>query len=227
MLTLHILAGIIVLLCALVAFTTKKGASLHRLGGNAFFISMLIVSASAIYLDMVGNEIPVIGILVLYLVSTSWVTIKRKEGTVGLFEKIAFFAIVFVAIGFYLMGWQSMGSDVGTKNEVPAAMFFVFGSIALFAAVLDLVMLIRGGVSGKHRVARHLWRMCIPTIFAIMSVLSQKAVIPDALKGSPLLWVPILLVFLLMIYWLIRVLFTHWLKNHDITISSIQRLREE
>jgi hypothetical protein len=128
---------------------------------------------------------------------------------------------VLVAIGRYGIGWQTMQLEYGTRNGVPAAMFYVFGSIALFAAMLDLVMLLRGGAYGKHRIARHIWRMCIPTILATMSVLSQKSVIPIALQGSALLWVPVLLLFTLMGYWLIRVIFTKWIKNNQSAIKSI------
>ena len=221
MLILHIIAGIIVLLCAFIAFTAKKGGNLHRVGGNAFFTAMIFVSASAIYLEIGKNEIPVMGVLVLYLVATSWMTIKRKEGTFGKFETVAFFTIVLVSVGLYGIGWQTMNSEDGARNGVPAAVFYVFGSIALFAAFLDLVMLVRGGVFGKHRIARHLWRMCISTIFATMSVLSQKSVIPEALHGSPLLWVPVLLLFVLMFYWLIRVLFTNWIQHNERAVRSI------
>jgi uncharacterized membrane protein len=215
MLILHIGAGIIVLFCALIAICAGKGSTLHRAGGNLFFISMLAVSASAIYLDSVRDEIPVIGVLVLYLVATSWMTVKRQESTIGNFEKVAFFAIAIVAVGLYGIGWQAMQSGDGTRNGVPAAMFYVFGSVALCAALLDLVMLARGGVAGKHRIARHLWRMWVPTILATMSVLSQKSVIPEVLRGSPLLWVPVLLLLAAMIYWLVRVLFTQWLARNQ------------
>jgi uncharacterized membrane protein len=221
MLVIHIAAGIIVLVFASIAISVKKGENIHRAAGNTFFVSMLIVSVSAIYLDVIKNEVPVIGVLVLYLVATSWGTIKRKEGTVGIFEKLAFVVIVLVAIGLFSIGWQAMNSEDGTSNGVPGAVFYAFGSIALFAAFLDLVMILRGGVSGKHRIARHVWRMCIPTIFALMSVLSQKSVIPESLHGSSLLWIPVLLLLVLTFFWLIRVLFTKWIQNNEKAIRNI------
>ncbi|WP_199609938.1 DUF2306 domain-containing protein [Flocculibacter collagenilyticus] len=215
MLALHILGGVLVLLFATVALLAKKGGKFHRFGGNIFFVSMVLVSTSAIYLDIASGDTPAISVLALYLVVTSWVTIKRKEGTIGLFEKLAFVAITAVAIGLYSVGWHISSADGVTKNGVPAAMYFVFGTLALFAAALDLIMIVKGGVTGKHRIARHLWRMCIPVVMATMSVLSQKSVIPVALQGKPILWLPILLLLSLMFFWLIKVLFTKWHQSRQ------------
>ena len=39
-------------------------------------------------------------------------------------------------------------------------MYFFLGSIALLAAVGDVRMLVRGGISGTQRLMRHFWRMC-------------------------------------------------------------------
>ena len=67
-------------------------------------------------------------------------------------------------------------------------------------------MLARGGISGRPRVTRHLWRMCCGLFFATGSFfLGQQQVFPALLRGSIFLTVLALLPFPLMIYWLIRV----------------------
>ena len=44
------------------------------------------------------------GILALYLVLSAWMTVQRKEGTVGLFEQVALLIPVGVAAVFLIWG---------------------------------------------------------------------------------------------------------------------------
>jgi len=70
-------------------------------------------------------------------------------------------------------------------------------------------MLARGGISGRQRITRHLWRMCYGLFIATGSFfLGQQQVFPAFLRGSIFLTVLALLPFLLMIYWLFRVRFS-------------------
>ena len=94
------------------------------------------------------------------------------------------------------------------RQEHPAAMCFFLAAVLLLAATGDIRMLARGGISGRPRVTRHLWRMCFGLFFATGSFfLGQQQVFPAFLRGSILLTVLALLPFPLMIYWLIRVRF--------------------
>ncbi len=82
------------------------------------------------------------------------------------------------------------------------------GSVILLAGLGDLRMLVQG-ISGKRRIARHLWRMCFGWLIATGSFfLGQQQVFPAWLRGSPLLLVPALLPLVLLIFWMIRVRFT-------------------
>jgi hypothetical protein len=45
-------------------------------------------------------------------------------------------------------------------------MTFFMGSVMLLAGVGDVRMLVRGGVFGARRIARHLWRMCFGLFIA-------------------------------------------------------------
>jgi hypothetical protein len=70
-------------------------------------------------------------------------------------------------------------------------------------------MLARGGISGRRRITRHLWRMCYGLFIATGSFfLGQEQVFPTLLRGSIFLTVLALLPFSLMIYWLFRVRFS-------------------
>jgi len=99
-------------------------------------------------------------------------------------------------------------------NGVPSPMLFLFGTVALLAAVGDLRMMRAGGLQGAQRIARHLWRMCFSLFIASGSFfLGQAKVIPKPIRILPLLAIPALLPLVLMIYWLARVRFTKWYRQ--------------
>ena len=92
-------------------------------------------------------------------------------------------------------------------DGVPIQAPFVMATIAALAAGADLNVILRHGLHGGRRLARHLWRMSGALLFASASlVLGQPKVFPPGLRGSPLLFLPELFVIAMMIYWLIRVL---------------------
>src|SRR5258708_3916868 len=88
------------------------------------------------------------------------------------------------------------------------------GSVALLAAAGDVRMLVRGGVFGAQRVARHLWRMCFGLFIATGSFLAQRRVI--AFLGGPKIMLLAALPSILMIFWLIRVRFKNAYKAKPI-----------
>src|SRR6202044_716290 len=92
--------------------------------------------------------------------------------------------------------------------NAPAGMSFFFGVVLLLAATGDIRMLARGGIAGRQRITRHLWRMCFGLFIATGSFfLGQQQVFPSFLHGSILLTVLALLPFPFIIYWLFRVRF--------------------
>jgi hypothetical protein len=95
------------------------------------------------------------------------------------------------------------------KTTAPAGMSFFFGAVLLLATAGDIRMLARGGISGRQRITRHLWRMCYGLFIATGSFfLGQQQVFPIFLRGSIFLTLLALLPFPLMIFWLLRVRFS-------------------
>lgn len=136
----------------------------------------------------------------LYLVATAWMAAVRKDGETGRFETVAAFAGASIAAIALTYGAMT------TKNAAP--FFYGFGGLALLAAMLDMSVIARGGVSGVQRISRHLWRMCFAMFIATGSFfLGQQKVMPEWMRGSPLLFVPVVLVLGLMMFWLLRVRF--------------------
>jgi hypothetical protein len=70
-------------------------------------------------------------------------------------------------------------------------------------------MLVRGSLLGTQRIVRHLWRMNVAFLIAALSFfLGQQKVMPASWRGSKWLFVPPLLVLVMLIYWVVRVMFT-------------------
>lgn len=216
-LILHIGGAGIGLLSGAVALAVRKGGRLHRFAGNVFFVSMLTMTAIgacvAPFLPQPQRGSSIAGVITFYLVATSWATVRRKEGTVGRFEIGALLVALGAASAEAMLGVQAANSPTGMLEGAPAPAYFVFASIAGLAATLDLRMILRGGVYGAQRIARHLWRMCVALLIATLSFfLGQQQVFPAYLQGSPWLFLPEIVVLGLLIFWLCRVLFTNAYK---------------
>jgi uncharacterized membrane protein YozB (DUF420 family) len=211
LLVLHICAAVITVPSGWAALIFRKGSRRHRAAGNAFFISMVIMSASGAYMGFMKQQTinVVVGVLTFYLVATAWAAVKRKEGETGLFEFAAMLVASTVGASGLIFGSQAANSATGLKDGFPAVGYFVFGSVALFSAAGDVRMFLRGGVSGRQRIARHLWRMCFALLIAALSLfLGKQQHFPEAIRKTHLLNVPIILIAVSMIFWLVRVRFS-------------------
>lgn len=216
----HITAGSILLLAGAVALLSKKGEKTHKFSGNLFFFFIIINSIGGAYMAFLAPRMlsVVFGVLAFYLAASSWLTVK----SIGAPTKILQFALFGVALidgalGIYL-GGQAAAAPSGTIYEGASGAYYFFGSVALLGALLDLRMFIYGGVFGIHRIIRHLWRMCFALLLATIAIfLGQQQVFPAYIRDLNILSIPTLLVFLSLIYWVLKVKFSkkmvYLLKN--------------
>jgi len=167
-LALHISAGTIALLYGAAAMLFRKGSRRHREAGWVFVISMLILGASGAYLGFAKHQAlnGFMGVLTVYLAATAWATARRRDGATDVFDLLALITPLAVVTVLAIYGVEAANSPTGSIEGYPAPAYFVFGSVALVAAIGDIRMLIRGGVFGAHRIARHLWRMCFSVFIA-------------------------------------------------------------
>jgi uncharacterized membrane protein len=200
----HIGTGIAGVASGGVALFVRKGSAAHRTIGNIFFFSMLTMSASGAYMAAFWKPVTInviAGVLTFYLVATARLTVIRKESTVGRWEYVLLLlALLDGAAALY----------VGRDGSADGA-YYVFGAVALLAAGADVSVLIRGGIAGSQRIARHLWRMCLPLAIATMSLFvgtPSQLLVPAVLRESSLRFVPLGVVFVTMVYWLCRVGYT-------------------
>jgi hypothetical protein len=199
---IHIAGGILAIPSGFAALFLRKGARAHRLAGNLFAVSMVIMAIGASWLGYIHDDINdvISGFMTIYFVATAWMTARRKDKETGTFEKAALVAVLagFAATLFFARG---------PANYIAAAFMG-------FAAALDLNAILRGGLSRKNRLARHLWRMCLAMFIAVGSFfLGQMQVFPEPIRQMHILSVPVIVVPALMVYWLIRVLYTDWPKK--------------
>jgi uncharacterized membrane protein len=222
----HIWAGTIGILSGFAALFLRKGSRLHRLAGNVFFVSMLAMAGTAVVRAVIVSQPSnvVAGLFTLYMISTAWMTVRRKAGETGRFEVIAMLAAAALGITEMVLGWSVATSQSPPPFGVPAAVYFVFGSVVLLAAGGDARMLVRGGVYGAQRILRHLWRMGLALFVATGSLfLGQQKVFPEELRGSFLLALPVIVVVVTTIYWVIRVRFSKAYRKSPELVVDVKR----
>jgi hypothetical protein len=206
---LHISGAIVGLLSGFMAMAFRKGSSLHGAAGSVFFVSMLSMSAAGAYMAAFikpnnGNIMG--GILTFYLVGTGWMAARRRERTVGIFDWTALLIALAIGTAGVTWGFQAAMSKTGLKDGYPPFLYFIFGSIALLFASSDVRMIVRGGVIGAKRIARHLWRMSLALLFAMLSFYPSRAhLFPRWVNQSNLLYVPHVIIIGAMLFWLFRV----------------------
>src|SRR5258708_2995774 len=102
-------------------------------------------------------------------------------------------------------------------------MHLSMGSVALLAAAGDVRMLVRGGVLGAKRIARHLWRMCFGLFIAagsfflgpsnrplrLLSAVGVGKYLSPPLFTTTFYLILTILPLILLIFWLVRVRFTN------------------
>ena len=208
----HIAGGVIGILTGYTAVLVKKGEPLHRAVGKVFAIAMVIMAGMATYLainflDVLPGQMGNVaaGALVPYLVATAWMAARRKDGTTGVFERLALIVVLGVVAGFLTLGIKAATSG-GKLDGYPSYFYFVFASIAGLMAALDVRVILKGGLSGAARIARHLWRMCFAFFFATGSFfLGQQKVMPVWMHGAWYLYALGLAPLAFMLFWMIRV----------------------
>jgi len=216
-LILHISAGILGMVSGTAAISFRKGSPRHALAGRVFVTSMLTMAAAAVYLAIVKHQPNNLGggILTCYLILTAWLTARRRDGETSKYDWSAL--LIPLAIG--VLGWSNgvdaFFSETGSKYGVPAGMHLFMGTVCLLAAAGDVRMLLRGGVFGTQRVARHLWRMCFGLFIATGSFFLGQAVkvFPFLANQIDLLIIAAVLPLLLLIFWLLRVRFSAAYKS--------------
>ncbi|HEY8949829.1 MAG TPA: hypothetical protein VIM56_13160 [Rhizomicrobium sp.] len=210
-LTLHIVGGGLGILSGYAAILAAKGERMHLLFGKIFVLGMVMMATAAIWL---GSMLTVLkpmelanigmGSIILYLISTSWMAVRRTPGTIGAFETFAL--VAGAAISATFLYWGLRAQVPGGFDGYGPTFYFVAGGIMALFATFDLKMVVQGGVRGSARIARHLLRMSTAWFIACTSFFEgQQKSMPAAIHGSRLLLLPAFAPLGFMLFWYIRV----------------------
>jgi hypothetical protein len=201
---IHIAGGLVALVAGTAAVAARKGGAIHARAGTWFFAAMLVLGVTAAVLEPFRAEpgSPLNGVFVCYFVLTSWVAARRRDGTTGRFE------IVACGVAFGLAAATAWGGLTGSTTPAGSGPVFFFAGLCLLAGLGDLNAILRKRLSPAQRIARHLWRMCFAFFIATGSFfLGQQDVLPQAVRGSPILFVLAFAPFAVMAFWLVRLRF--------------------
>ncbi|HET8924582.1 MAG TPA: hypothetical protein VFN26_16485 [Candidatus Acidoferrum sp.] len=235
-LVVHICAGSLGLLSGTAAMSFRKGSPSHVLAGRVFVGSMLIMGAFATYLAILKHQPSNIGsgFLIFYLIGTAWLTARRRDGETSRFDWVMLLIPLALGILTWMNGLKVVRSGASSQDGVPVGMSFFMGSVMLLAAAGDIRMLVRGGVLGAKRIARHLWRMCFGLFIAagsfflgpsnrplrLLSAVGLGQHLSPALFSTTLYSILTILPLILLIFWLVRVRFTNAYKRRSIQLAS-------
>lgn len=208
-LSAHVLAGALAIGAGAIALSVGKGGRRHRLFGILFSCAMLasavLGSALALFTPSGGASVPprasaTVGLLTAYLVGTAWMSVRRKGRLVGWPDYTVFALAAGAAAVLLAFGIQSL---IRGAPQIP---YFVFSVFAAAAALGDYRVIALRGLSGDQRLRRHFWRMCFALFFATaFFFIGQQKVMPDWVRGSPLLFFPAFAPLAALGYWLWRI----------------------
>jgi len=231
-LLVHICAGSLGLLSGTAAIIFRKGSPRHVLAGRIFVAAMLIMGAFAVYLAITRHQPNNVGggIFTVYLITTAWLAARRRDGATSRFDWLLLLIPLALGIQTWLNGIQVVRSGASSQDGVPVGMTFFMGTVMLLAAAGDVRMLLRGGIFGAKRIARHLWRMCFGLFIAagsffmgpsnrplrLLSTVGLGQHIPPALFSTTLYLILTILPLVLLIFWLIRIRFTNSYRKIEV-----------
>jgi hypothetical protein len=208
LLFLHIAGGMVGLLSGTVAMVYRKGSRGHRLSGDVFVVSLMIMGACGSILALMKHQPDNFfgGLVTFYMVTTGWLTGRNKQQETGLLDWGALVFVLMLGGSLLTLSVLVASGQAARQPGVPIGMYFFLAAITLLAAAGDVRVLARGGISGAPRLARHLWRMCFGLFIATGSFfLGKQEFFPAALRKQYLLVPMAILPLVMLIYWLFRV----------------------
>ncbi len=209
----HVTSGAIAVLMGAIALAVRKGARTHINMGRVFTLCMGLSSFLGAVLGLIKFETFFItfhaGVLGVTLVLSGWLLARGLNGHRDrLFVTVGFVNFLNTA-GLVAAGFCALTLPDQTLRGFAAADYFFLAGMAAIALVSDLVILMRKTLSDRHRIAQHLWRMCLGFFIAAGSAFTGPgaSIYPEALRNSGILSLPELTIILLMLFWLFRIVF--------------------
>jgi len=218
-LLIHISAGSVALVTGAIGLIGKKGNLAHRQAGRLFVLAMLIMAITGAFIAYSSLVFITVlaGTLSLYLVLSGWLTVRKKSPQTLLqnwFILVLGIAVSILGMYLSLRAYHGVTDNIGSF-KAPAFIYYLFTFFALLGVIGDTLLLLKGCVVGKYRIARHVWRMCIPFYIAATSLFDgQQDIFPLTWQGTFYLNIPTYLIMLTMLFWLIKLGVTNIIKSN-------------
>ena len=212
LLPVHIFAGGSAIVLGGVALAAAKGAMLHRKSGLLFVFAMVTMGISgsvlAVRLSLTNPNV-LGGLMSCYFVITALTTVRVASVTTWWLDRAALLLAIALSPIFVVLGMQALASPEGAINGVPFFMQFFLATVIALAAAGDVRSIRLGLLRPVPRIQRHLWRMCFALFIAAGSFFSIRArvakILPEPFTTPTMRFLPVILVFVAMFYWLWRV----------------------
>ncbi len=210
LMTAHVGLGTLAVLTGAMALAVRKGGKTHIGAGRVFVLTMGLASLFGALLGLIKIDSFYItfhaGILGLTLIISSWLTIRKPQlgkmsVIISLINGINFLALI--GVGLY-----SLSLPQSTWLGFHGADYLFLSAMAGIVVLCDFSLLFRKPLTGKHRIARHLWRMCLGFFIAAGSAFTGPgaSAFPESVQNSGILSVPELIILIAMLFWLARTL---------------------
>ncbi len=198
LLYVHILAGSIALLAAVIPVVTKKGATNHVRAGRVYALAMTVVFITALPLAILGADIflLVIAIFSFYFVFAGWRFARNSRGQP--------LWVDWTAVGIMGLTGLSMwvfGAVLGLSGDSIWVPLAVFGTIAIALSLADVQYHRNWSESTAQRIQRHLTNMLAGTIATVTAV----AVVNLDFEPAWITWIaPTAVITPIIVWWNIR-----------------------
>jgi hypothetical protein len=164
----------------------------------------------------------------LYLVTTSCMTARRREPAAPrLSDKLALAVSATLCAPFALVMFQAVSGVRVFKTafaiDGPILIALVsFASVIAIAAIGDARVVFGAPLMGAPRIARHLWRMCVGLTLATGSAFTNgfARLLPGPYHVPAIFFFPQFLPLLVLVFWMIRLFFTDWIKRATPAFST-------
>ena len=220
LLFVHVALGGIAVFVGAVAFSTRKGATMHVRFGRWFSVAMVASSVLGAVLGAIDYDqylITVFGaVLSITLIVGGVQTVRdgTKPGSpiaYGSAGRNGLNATAIIVAG--AMAKRAADSEL---LGFPAEDYFFLAGMALVALVGDIAYFLKRNTTSRHRVARHLWRMSLGFFIAAGSAFTGPGMsaYPMYIQESGVLFLPELIILMTMMFWFIKVRFSAQSVSH-------------
>ena len=200
LLPIHILAGTIALLSAIMAVLSEKGKKLHLLSGRTYFWCMVTIFLTAIPMSIITSNIFLflIAFFSFYLAFAGIRFARNRKGIATTSDWIAVGLMILSGVGMW-----TLAAVLFMNNNSMYIPLLVFGFGAIVLGYGDFKSHKNKTAIGKERIVRHLVSMIAGTIAVITAVL----VVNVKIEPVWIWWVlPTVLIFPVIIWWRIKVM---------------------